>query len=102
MASWTKKPLLELLRKLNDVPFTDEREGRQLTILMAGLSDLNRQMMQRAAQGARKQISETQTYDDDTVEEAAPAQEAVEIEDFEAFDEELEMIEQTLIRSIGD
>ena len=117
MPSWTKQPLLNILRKLNDVPLDDERENRQLSILMMGVADINREMMKRAAQATRGDIARTpmditsiddepdndiDSFDISADELSGVSEEKDLFEDFDAFDEELDMIEQTLIRSIGD
>ncbi|MEE4246380.1 MAG: hypothetical protein V2I33_13305 [Kangiellaceae bacterium] len=116
MASAIEKQCLEILKKINDVPLDDNREGHQLTILMAGIADVNKDMMRRAAEGARASIAEahgelTSSKAQAEIAEpvAAPAEAKAEsiddvpdLDDFDSFDDELDMIEQTLIRSIGD
>jgi hypothetical protein len=121
MANWIKKPCLDLLKKINDVPLDDHRESRQLTILMAGIANMNKEMMRRAAESARAQLGDLTQQDQLIQQDPKPAakatrtpasepQESVkealddtpDLDDFDSFDEELDMIEQTLIRSIGD
>ncbi|WP_144393061.1 hypothetical protein [Pleionea sediminis] len=115
MASWINEPCLEILRKINDVPNDDGRENKQLKILINGFADLNKEMMRRAAENARAQFSELSTEEEPKApekkqakkpEEPSKAQEDLDdspdLDDFDSFDEELDMIEQTLIRSIGD
>lgn len=112
MANWIEQPCKELLKKLNDIPLDDNREARQLDILMLGLSDINKELMRRAAVSARSAIngdvaSEAPKAKKETVpepsEKAKQAMDDVpDLDEFDSFDEELDMIEQTLIRSIGD
>ncbi|NVK87570.1 MAG: hypothetical protein HWE13_05565 [Gammaproteobacteria bacterium] len=109
MASWIEKPCVELLKKLNDVPLDDQRESRQLTLLMAGLADINKEMMRRAAVSVRSQLepeapaSPAATSPVQASSETKQAMNDVpDLDDFDSFDEELDMIEQTLIRSIND
>ncbi|WMS86543.1 hypothetical protein [Pleionea litopenaei] len=112
MASWIEKPCIDLLKKLNDIPLDDKRESRQLTILMNGLAEINKEMMRRAAESVRMQIGgeasspEPVTKPKATTEPAAESKKVMndvpDLDDFDSFDEELDMIEQTLIRSISD
>lgn len=48
--------LMDLLAKINEVPFTDERDSRQLSILMNGFAQLNNKAMDNAATKTRAQI----------------------------------------------
>ncbi len=111
MANWIKKPCADLLKKINQVPLDDDRESRQLAILMAGISDLNKEMMRRAAESARAQLGDISKSQKTPEAKVAPEpkeevkealNDAPDLDDFDSFDEELDMIEQTLIRSIGD
>ncbi|NVJ59672.1 MAG: hypothetical protein HWE27_04735 [Gammaproteobacteria bacterium] len=112
MASWIEKPCKELLKKLNDIPEGDNKEARQLEVLTAGLTDINKELMRRAAVSARAAISgdaPEQRPQDQKAPAAEPSEKAKkamedvpDLDEFDSFDEELDMIEQTLIRSIGD
>ncbi len=114
MASWIDKHCRELLKKLNDIPFEDNREERQVTLLMAGVSQMTREMMRRAAENARASLStehegglsSESVATKKPVADPAPVAPSIDdvpdLDDFDSFDEELDLIEQTLIRSIGD
>lgn len=115
MANWIKQPCIELLNKINNVPNDDQREDKQLSILMNGLAEMNKEMMRRAAESARAQFGEFSSESSakskpktpqKEPEQASEAKKALDdtpdLDDFDSFDEELDMIEQTLIRSIGD
>ncbi len=114
MAKWIEKPCLEILKKLNEIPFEEGREDRQLTILMSGISNITREMMKRAAESARLQIAESGSFGEEPISKSGSKTPEVaesadselddtpDLEDFDSFDEELDLIEQTLIRSIGD
>jgi len=56
MAKWVTKQLTELLHQINDVPYDDNRESRQLTILMNGFAQLNNKVMEKAAAKTREQM----------------------------------------------
>ncbi|WP_196139465.1 hypothetical protein [Aliikangiella sp. G2MR2-5] len=56
MAKWVTEQLEELLNQINEVPYTDDRDKRQLTILMAGFMRLNNQAMENAAVKTRSQM----------------------------------------------
>ena len=56
MAKWVAQELEGLLVKINEVPFTDDREKRQLTIIMNGFAQLTNQSMEKAATKTRKQM----------------------------------------------
>ena len=49
MSKWVTESMEELLHKINDVPYTDNREGEQLTILMNGVAMINNKAMDNAA-----------------------------------------------------
>lgn len=111
MAKWIKQPCVELLKKINEVPQDADRESRQLAILMDGISNLNKEMMRRAAESARAQLGGIAQARKEPEQKSVPepkenVKEALndtpDLDDFDSFDEELDMIEQTLIRSIGD
>jgi len=57
MTKWVTKDLESLLQQINEVPFTDERDSRQLTILMNGFAQLNNSVMDKAAAKTRKAIN---------------------------------------------
>lgn len=56
MAKWVTEQLEELLQQINEVPYTDDREKCQLTILMNGLAQLNNKAMDNAATKTRSQM----------------------------------------------
>jgi hypothetical protein len=56
MAKWVTERLEELLNQINEVPYTDDRDKRQLTILMNGFANLNNQAMDNAATKTRTQM----------------------------------------------
>ena len=56
MAKWVSDELENLLHQINEVPFTDNREHQQLTILMNGFAQLNNKVMDRAATKTRKEF----------------------------------------------
>ena len=56
MAKWVSEKLEELLHQINEVPYTDDREQKQLTILMNGFAQLNNQAMDNAATKTRSQM----------------------------------------------
>jgi|GEM_PF-3522380 len=56
MAKWVTEQLEALLHQINEVPYTDERDKRQLSILMNGFMKLNNQAMDKAAQKTKKQM----------------------------------------------
>lgn len=56
MAKWVTEQLEELLHRINEVPYTDDRDKRQLTILMNGFAQLNNQAMDNAATKTKKQM----------------------------------------------
>lgn len=56
MAKWVSEELENLLHQINEVPYTDNREGQQLTILMNGFAQLNNKTMDRAATKTRKEF----------------------------------------------
>ena len=49
MSKWVTEDLENLLQEINEVPYTDNRESQQLTILMHGFSQLNNKVMDKAA-----------------------------------------------------
>jgi hypothetical protein len=55
MAKWVTDKLEELLQQINEVPYTDDRECQQLTVLMNGFAQLNSQAMDKAAIETRKE-----------------------------------------------
>ncbi len=74
MARWVTEELESLLHQINEVPFTDNREHQQLTILMNGFAQLNNKVMDRAATKTRKEfrgwsLDEAGSSDDPTNEE---------------------------------
>lgn len=56
MAKWVTEQLEELLAQINEVPYTDDRDKRQLTILMNGFAQLNNRAMDNAATKTKKQM----------------------------------------------
>jgi len=56
MTKWVTKELEQLLQKINEVPYTDERDSKQLTILMNGFAQLNNSVMDKAAAKTRNAI----------------------------------------------
>ena len=54
MSKWVTESMKELLQKINDVPFADDREGQQLTILMNGVAMINNKAMDNAATKTRE------------------------------------------------
>jgi len=56
MSKWVTKNLEELLQQINEVPYTDNRERQQLTILMNGFAQINNQAMDKAASKTRKEF----------------------------------------------
>ncbi len=56
MSKWVTEQLEELLTQINEVPFTDDRDKRQLTILMNGFAQLNNKAMSTAATKTREHM----------------------------------------------
>jgi hypothetical protein len=56
MAKWVTEQLEALLIQINEVPYTDDRDKRQLTILMNGFMRLNNKAMDNAAAKTRTQM----------------------------------------------
>jgi len=56
MAKWVTAQLEELLHLINEVPYTDDRDKRQLSILMNGFAQLNNKAMDNAATKTRSQM----------------------------------------------
>ncbi len=56
MANWVTDELENLLQQINEVPYTDNREGQQLTIIMDGFAQLNNKVMDKAAERTRKEF----------------------------------------------
>jgi len=56
MSKWVTEELENLLHQINEVPYTDNREHQQLTILMNGFAQLNNQAMDKAAEKTRKEF----------------------------------------------
>jgi len=56
MAKWVTEQLEALLVQINEVPYTDDRERKQLSILMNGFMKLNNQAMDNAAVKTKKQM----------------------------------------------
>ncbi len=56
MSKWVTENLEDLLHQINEVPYTDNREGQQLTILMNGFAQLNNKAMDKAATKTRKEF----------------------------------------------
>ena len=57
MSKWVTERLEDLLQQINEVPYTDDRDGRQLTILMDGFAQLNNEVMEKAAVKTKSQLS---------------------------------------------
>ncbi|MDQ7051246.1 MAG: hypothetical protein Q9M92_17660 [Enterobacterales bacterium] len=49
------------MQKLNEVPFTDDRDSKQLSILMHGFAQLNNSVMDKVAAKTRVAINNMQT-----------------------------------------
>ena len=56
MAKWVSEKLEDLLHQINEVPYTDNREHMQLTILMNGFAQMNNEAMDKAAVKTRKEF----------------------------------------------
>ncbi len=56
MSKWVTQQLTELLERINEVPYTDERDKRQLSILMNGFAQLNNKAMDKAATKTKAQM----------------------------------------------
>lgn len=56
MSKWVTEQLEELLHQINEVPYTDERDRKQLSILMNGFAKLNNQAMENAAVKTKSQM----------------------------------------------
>ena len=56
MAKWVTEQLEALLVQINEVPYTDERDKKQLSILMNGFMKINNQAMDNAAVKTKKQM----------------------------------------------
>lgn len=56
MVKWVTEELEALLQQVNEVPYTDDRERQQLTILMNGFAQLNNKTMDKAAVKTRKEF----------------------------------------------
>lgn len=56
MAKWVTENLENLLNQINEVPYTDDREKVQLSLLMNGFMRLNNQAMENAAVKTREHI----------------------------------------------
>lgn len=56
MANWVIEHCEELLQQLNEVPFTDERDEKQLAILIKGVANINNLAMEKAAVKTRTQM----------------------------------------------
>ena len=56
MAKWVTEKLQDLLHQINEVPFTDDREKKQLSILMNGFMELKNQAMDNAAVKTKSQL----------------------------------------------
>ncbi len=61
MTKWVTQDLENLLRQINEVPFTDDRDSKQLTIIMNGFAQLNNSVMDRAAAKTRDAIKNIQS-----------------------------------------
>jgi len=72
MAKWVTEELENLLHQINEVPYTDNREHQQLTILMNGFAQLNNKVMDRAATKTRKEFRGWSLEGSTKVEKADP------------------------------
>ncbi len=63
MAKWVTEQLEALLVQLNEVPYTDDRDNKQLTILMNGFMRINNQAMDKAASKSKQQIENISVED---------------------------------------
>jgi len=72
MAKWVTEELENLLHQINEVPYTDNREHQQLTILMNGFAQLNNKVMDRAATKTRKEFRGWSLEGSAEVKKAAP------------------------------
>lgn len=77
MAKWVTEELKGLLHKINNVANDDQREGKQLSLLMNGFSRLNSMVMDRAAEKTLSQLGELNLKaEDDTQLSEAQASES--------------------------
>ncbi|WP_444997105.1 hypothetical protein [Aliikangiella sp. IMCC44359] len=79
MAKWVTERLEELLHQINEVPYTDDRDRQQLTILMNGFAQLNNEAMGNAATKVKAQLRGWSL--DDASEENTSSQETKRKED---------------------
>jgi len=56
MSKWVTEAMEKLLLNINEVPYTDNRESTQLSILMKGIAMINNQAMDNAAIKTRASI----------------------------------------------
>ncbi|MCF6194142.1 MAG: hypothetical protein L3J46_07405 [Kangiellaceae bacterium] len=54
MSKWVTEELENVLQAINEVPYTDNRESQQLTIIMNGFAQLNNKVMDKAATRTKK------------------------------------------------
>ena len=85
MAKWVTEVLEDLLHQINEVPYTDNREGQQLTILMNGFAQLNNKTMDRAATRTREEFRGWSLNDVEV--EPAPVKKVVKKKNDDAADE---------------
>ena len=56
MSKWVTEAMEKLLLNINEVPYTDNRERTQLSILMKGIAMINNQAMDNAATKTRASV----------------------------------------------
>lgn len=56
MSKWVTEQLEELLTQINEVPYTDDRDRQQLSILMNGFMKINNKAMDNAAVKTKSQL----------------------------------------------
>ena len=54
MSKWVTEELENILKGINEVPYTDDRESQQLTIIMNGFAQLNNKVMDKASAKTKK------------------------------------------------
>ncbi len=107
MDNWTQQFLKKLLRQINEVPFTDEREEKQLAILAQGVYDIQAELMSRASLAAKQKMVMSSVSDVESLGYSDNSQGMIDMDDpieydEENIEEELDQVEKTLIRSIDN
>jgi hypothetical protein len=81
MAKWVTEELAKLLHQINEVPYTDDREKSQLSILMNGFAQLNNKVMDKAAVKTRKEFRGWSLDDGAAAPASAPEKKSPKFED---------------------